>query len=217
MKKLLIKEIRLCMNAQIIIFSLLSMMILIPSWPPVAALMYPLSGTMTLFPRALANKDIEYTTLLPLKKTDVVKGKVLFLAFIDVVTLLLAIAGGIVRALFYSPAEGEEAYFEAMMPCISLIGVGFLAYGVMNFFMVSIYYKNPYKKLTAPTLVSLFAAMIIAAVGQVVIAFVPMLRSYDTVGLIAQIAVAVGGILLFALLTYLGYWSGAKKFQKLDL
>ena len=77
MKKLLYKEIVLCTNVQIILFAAFALFILIPSWPPAVAFIYPLSGLLTLFPRGLANKDIEYTSLLPIKKTDIVKAKAL--------------------------------------------------------------------------------------------------------------------------------------------
>ena len=75
MKNLLYKEVVLCTNIQVILFAVFALLILIPSWPPAIAFIYPLSGLMTLFPRGLANKDIEYTALLPVKKTDIVKGK----------------------------------------------------------------------------------------------------------------------------------------------
>ena len=84
MKNLLIKEFKLGINAQIIIYASLAILILVPSWPTAISLLYSITGIITLFPRALANRDIEYTVLLPIKKVDVVKGKTLFIMAIEI-------------------------------------------------------------------------------------------------------------------------------------
>lgn len=217
MKNLLIKEFKLGINVQIVIFVVLSLLILVPSWPAAASLLYSISGIITLFPRALANKDIEYTVLLPIKKTDVVKGKTIFIMAIEVIIVILSTIGGIIRVLNYLPAKGEEAYFEAVKPCVSHIGLAFIGFGVMNLIMIAMYYKDPYKKLTAPLLISSFGLMIILALGSLLIAFIPELRIYNEVSIIYQTIIVIIGFLLFVLLSYIGYKIGAKRFSKIDL
>ena len=219
MKKLLYKEIVLCTNVQIILFTCFSLFILIPSWPPAIAFVYPLSGLMSLFPRCLANKDIEYTTLLPIKKTDVVKGKALFLMLIEVVVMILVIAGGMIRFFFYKePTNGSGLkYFLATRPSISLIGFGFLSFGIMNFVLLPLYYKNPYKRLTGPNLISLFACILVLLIGSLLIAFIPVFREYDMIGLIVQFSVLLVGATLFLLFTFFAYKSGSKAFGNIDL
>ncbi len=219
MKNLLHKEIVLCTNIQIVLFAVFSLFILIPSWPPAIAFIYPLTGLMTLFVRGLANKDIEYTTLLPVRKTDVVKGKTLYLCLIEIVVVILATIGGIIRIFLYKePVNTDELqYFSSTKPTVSLLGFAFLSFGVMNAVLVGLYYRNPYKRLTGPNLISLFVCIIILAIGSFLIAFVPAFREYDQIGLITQISTLIGGIIFFILFSYIGYRSGAKAFANVDL
>ena len=219
MKKLLYKEVMLCTNIQIILFAVFALFVLIPSWPPAVAFVYPLSGLMSLFPRGLANKDIEYTSLLPVRKTDIVKGKMLYLCLIEIVVIILATIGGIIRFFFFKePTKPDELqYFMAVRPSVSLLGFAFLSFGIMNAVLVGLYYRNPYKRLVGPNLISLLICVIILAIGSIVIAFAPALREYDMIGIIAQASTLVIGVGLFVLFSYLGYKMGAKAFINVDL
>ena len=218
MKKLLIKEIKLSLDAHIIIFVILSLTILIPNYPPVASIIISLSGLMTLFPRNLANKDIEYTSLLPIKKTDVVKVKMLFIGLVELSALLLAIVGGLIREFLYTPSQiPTPNIINAFEPCISYIGFALLTYGVTNCILFSLYYKNPFKKITGPNLISLFSALILSIIITIIMVFVPILSSYDMCGLIAQFGILLSGGISFYILSYVGYRIGAKEFNKIDL
>ena len=219
MKNLIYKEVILCTNVQIVLFAIFSLFILIPTWPPAVAFVYPLSGLLSLFPRCLANKDIEYTALLPIKKTDVVKGKALYIGLVEIAVILLAAIGGLIRLILYKEPTNPDAlnYFIATKPTISLFGFVFLSFGIMNWVILGIYYRNPYKKLAGPNLISLLACILLLTIGSVIIAFVPSLREYNALGLILQLSTLSGGIILFILFTFLGYISGAKAFTKIDL
>ena len=219
MKKLLYKEIVLCTNVQIILFAAFALFILIPSWPPAVAFIYPLSGLLTLFPRGLANKDIEYTSLLPIKKTDIVKAKALFIGVIELVVVVIATIAALIRFFLYpAPTDpGELAYFNATRPSFSLFGFVFMSFGVMNSILIGMYYKDPYRRLTGPNVISLVVCICLLSIGSLAIAFVPALHEYDMVGLIAQLATLGLGIFLFWLFSFLGYKSGAKGFSNIDL
>ena len=219
MKNLLYKEVVLCTNVQVILFAVFALLILIPSWPPAVAFIYPLSGLMTLFPRGLANKDIEYTSLLPVKKTDIVKGKLLYLCLIEIVVIVLATIGGIIRFfLFKEPDTPDELnYFMAVRPTISLLGFAFLSFGIMNALLVGLYYRNPYKRLAGPNLISLIICMIVMVIGSVIIAFVPALREFNIVGIIVQTSILLVGAISFVVFSFVGYKIGAKAFVNVDL
>ena len=219
MKNLLYKEVVLCTNVQVVLFAAFALFIVIPSWPPAVAFIYPLSGLMSLFPRGLANKDIEYTSLLPVRKTDIVKGKLFYLCLIEIAVIILAVIGGVIRFFFFKePTNPDELkYFVAVRPSVSLLGFAFLSFGIMNAVLVGLYYRNPYKRLVGPNLISLFICMIVLAIGSVIIAFVPALREYDTVGIIVQLSTLFIGVILFALFSFIGYKIGAKAFVNVDL
>lgn len=219
MKNLLYKEVVLCTNIQVILFAVFALFILIPSWPPALAFIYPLSGLMTLFPRGLANKDIEYTSLLPIRKTDIVKAKLLYLCLIEIVVIFLATLGGIIRFFFFKePTNPDELnYFMAVRPTISLLGFAFLSFGIMNAVLIGLYYRNPYKRLTGPNLISLIVCVIILVVGSIMIAFIPELRTFERDGIIIQSVILLIGVALYVLFSFIGYKIAAKAFINVDL
>ena len=220
MKNLVGKELQLCVNAQLVIFVAMAAFILIPSWPPAAAFMYAISGIATIFPRTLANKDMEYTALLPVRKRDIVTGKALLVCIAEAASLLIAVGASMIR-LFVFKIEAEDAgtaaYNAAVAPSFSLFGFTILAYGLVNLALLPLYYRDPYKKLTAPLLVSLLGFMVVEAAATVLIALVPVFRSYDQIGWITQLCTLGGGIIGFIVLTILGTVLAQKKFEKIDL
>ncbi|MGN1076268.1 MAG: hypothetical protein ACI4QP_04825, partial [Candidatus Enteromonas sp.] len=68
MKNLLYKELRLCVPVQTWIFVALNCLCIIPNYPAVATLLYPLSGFSVLFSVAQSDRDPLYTSLLPVHK-----------------------------------------------------------------------------------------------------------------------------------------------------
>ncbi len=97
MKNLLYKELRLCVPVQTWIFVALNCLCIIPNYPAVATLLYPLSGFSVLFSAAQSDHDPLYTSLLPVHKKDVVKAKMLLVCFLQIVSLLIAIPFAMVK------------------------------------------------------------------------------------------------------------------------
>ena len=220
MKKLIGKELQLCINAQLVIFVAMAALVMIPSWPPAAAFIYAISGIATIFPRTLANKDMEYTALLPVRKRDIVTGKTWLVCIAEIVSLLIAGGASLIRIFVFNiaPADaGEAAYSAAVAPNFSLFGFTIFAYGLVNLILLPLYYRDPYKKLTAPMLVSLIGFMVVEAAASLMIAFVPIFRNYDQIGWITQLSTFGAGIIAFILLTVLGNVLAQKKFEKIDL
>ncbi|MBP5216377.1 MAG: ABC-2 transporter permease [Bacilli bacterium] len=220
MKKLMGKELQLCINAQLVIFVAMAVLVMIPSWPPAAGFIYAISGIATIFPRTLANKDMEYTALLPVRKRDIVTGKTLLVCIAEIVSLLVAAGGSLLRNFVFNviPEDaGSAAYSAAVAPNFSLFGFTIFAYGLVNLILLPLYYRDPYKKLTAPMLLSLFGFMAVEAAASLLVAFVPVFRNYDQIGWITQLSTLGGGIIAFVLLTLLGMVLAQKKFEKIDL
>ncbi len=225
MKNLLYKELRLCLNPQVIIFACFSLFILIPNWPSGVAFVYILSGLATVFPRGLADKDIMYSAMLPIRKGDVVKGKTLLIVAIEVFSILISIPAAVVKALIIDPAlissasEGtgdasDASYIAAVSPNMVTYGTVLMCFGVYALILIPWYYKNP-TKINWPQIVSMLAATFVILVGVVVQAFVPAL--HESSGFWIQLAYLFAGLLVFVFCTYLGERLGEKHFAKVDL
>lgn len=226
MKNLLYKELKLCLNPQVIIFSFLSLLIVIPSWPSAVAFVYLFSGISTIFPRALADKDIIYSAMLPVRKADVVKGKVLLVTAIEVFSILISVPGAIIKILLLDPmtvasspaAEqvSQQAYVNSIAPNFACYGFVFLAMGVFALVLFPWYYRNP-AKINWPGVVSILVGILTMGIGIALQAFIPQLQNYDTIGLIVQLSVLAVGIIFFVLATILAEKKAEKNFAKVDL
>ena len=230
MFKLLKKELTLSINPQTVIFSLLVLLIVIPSWPAAVGFMYPLSGLMVIFPLALANHDIEYTALLPIKKGDIVKSKVLFIVFIELATILISIPAALIRNLVLTPsiiASAEQAaeqaaetvsdvsYYASVGPTFITYGIILMGYSIFNIVLIPQYYKNPYKKITGPQLISMFAMLIVLGAGTAI--QVVLSNIGGTPYLIGTIVTIALGVILYVLLTIIAEKRGEKQIYKIDL
>lgn len=226
MFKLLKKELTLSINPQTIIFTLLVLLIVIPSWPAAVGFMYPLSGLMVIFPLALANHDIEYTALLPIKKGDIVKSKVLFIVFIELATILISIPAALIRNLVLTPsaiASAEQAaeeaenitYLSSVGPTFITYGIILLGYSIFNIILIPQYYKNPYKKITGPQLISMFAMLVILGAGTAVQVVLSSIGG--TPYLIGTIVTIALGVILYVLLTIIAEKRGERRIYMIDL
>jgi hypothetical protein len=226
MKNLLYKELKLCLNPQLIIFACFSVFVLIPDWPSAVAFIYILAGLATVFPRALADKDIMYSVMLPVRKGDIVKGKLALIVLIEAFSILISIPAAVVKALFIDPAligsaaanGSDPGYIAAVSPNMVAYGSVLLAFGVYALILIPWYYRNP-AKVNWPQLVSMLAASLILGLGIGLQALVPALHAdvREVSVFWIQFAYLFGGFLVYVFFTYLAERLGEKAFAKVDL
>jgi hypothetical protein len=229
MKNLFRKELVLCTNPQVIIFCCLSILVAIPQWPSIIGFVYVLTGFMTIFPRALADQDIQYTVMLPVRKSDVVKGKTLLLIFLQSASLLLSVPFLLLRVLLIDPSmiasaqsSGDEStisYILAVQPSLGMYGYVLLAFGVFNVVLLPWYYRNP-QKVNWPPMVATLAAVFVLGLGAAGEAITSMAFQHDRSQVlywVSEGAVFLAGLLIFALITYFGEKQAEKNFDKVDL
>jgi len=226
MKKLLKKELLLCTNPQLIIFCLLSSMVCIPSWPGMVAMIYVLSGLTTIFPRALADQDTQYTAMLPIRKKDVVLGKASFIIFLESASLLFSVPFALLKIFLIDPNSLVSAsdsatvsYTLSVEPTLGAYGYILLAFGVFNLVLLPWYYKNPVK-VNWPPVVSFFIALLVMGLGigaEVSSYFIfNGDRTLSSYWLYESLAAAIG-IIVFVLFSFIGIKKAEKNFEKVDL
>jgi hypothetical protein len=229
MKNLIKKELTLCTNPQVIIFCLLSALVVIPQWPAMIAMIYVLSGLMTIFPRALADQDLQYTAMLPIRKGDVVKGKACLLSILELGSLLFSVPFALMKVLLFDPGllasyqesgdKGQWTYTLMMQPSLGGYGYTLLAMGFFNAVLLPWYYRNP-QKVNWPPLVTFFASLFLLGLGIGAESLTVAALNYDKTTLLYWLVeggVLLGGLLLFFGLSILGEKKGEKSFAKVDL
>jgi hypothetical protein len=231
MKNLLKKEFRFCLNPQTITFILLACTMAVPSFPTIVPFFYVLGGFAAIMPRALADKDIEYTVMLPVRKGDVVRGKVVLFSSLEVIALLISIPFAILRRSLWTPlepVEGEayESFLAtiAMAPRIGSYAFALVAFGVYNLIFFPWYYKNP-AKVNWPGIVSLLVTMLVLGLGVMVEVLCVLLGggvdslefTLEGAGLYVQLGMVLFGAALFVGFTFLASKQAQKNFDKVDL
>jgi len=227
MWKLLKKEFLLSLNPNVIIMGLLGITIAIPSYPAFVGFFYILGGLCSIMPRAAADKDLEYTAMLPIPKHQVVVSKMLLFIALELGTMLFTVPFAVLRVLVFDPplfaaAQGqaeELASMISMEPSLSTFGFAFLIFGIYNILFFPWFYKNP-SKINAPQLVATLITMVISIVFMVISMALPALNFealQTPLYLGIQLGILVGGLLIGGLLTFFAAKLASKHFEKVDI
>lgn len=230
LRQLLLKELKLALNPNVIIMTVLSVTILIPSYPAFAAIIYLLAGLFSIMPRALADKDIEYTSMLPVPKKGVVVAKIMLFISLELATTLVTIPFALIRNLVTDPmisAAGASTdtlkTMTSFEPSLATYGFALFIFGFYNFIFFPWYYKNP-SKINVPQTVS----TIITLVVEIIIIFLPLIPPLDSLlsyqgslsnptALYTQIGILIGGAVAGAVLTFFSIKLASKHFEKVDI
>lgn len=227
MGKLIKKEFLLSLNPNVILMGVLSLTIMIPSYPSFVAFFYLLGGLASIMPRSLADKDIEYTSMLPIPKANVVKAKIWLFILLELGTIVFTVPFALLRNFLIDPmaASSDPNAFAEMVafePSLSTYGFAFIVFGIYNILFFPWYYKNP-QKINAPQTVATILTMLISLLF-LALPLIPSLGNYlsasslsDSVSLYVQIGILVGGLLIGGFLTWLSSFLASKHFEKVDI
>lgn len=209
------KELFLSTHPALYLFALLGLMTLIPSYPTIVGIGYVALAVLQADGVRRSNKDLEFTLLLPVKRSFVVVGKSLFVIAIELLTLVFA-AVGAVLAFIISPA-GNAVSID---PNFAFFGIALICLGIYNAIYISGFFKTGYKT-GLPTLFGTLGFLAFYTVAELVVNLVPTLITtidgYGANGFIARLIVFIVGLAVYALLTILGIRAGQKNFEKVSL
>lgn len=217
MKSLLYKEFRLCMAPQTFVFGVMTALIIIPSWPSLVPFIYMFMGIMAMYPVSVSNRDLEYTTLLPVSKKKLVGGKVLFAVLYELTAIAISIPFAIAKKLF--PAPDAEVYSELGINLVTYAVVLVMS-GIYNLMFISWFYKNPHKSNKAQISSSLIVSAIMMVFMGIFMALPDvcvLVNTFHGTGLIIQIVSLVVGLAVFASFSLLAVRIGGRRLERIDL
>jgi hypothetical protein len=215
MYNLLYKEFKLAVHPMSFIFLSLGAMLLIPSYPYYVAFFYQTLGIFFTFMAGNATNDIYFTALLPIKKWDAVRARLITVISFELLQIIVSIPFAFLRKSIipFENSAGMEAN-------VALFGIVFVMYGIFNIVFLPMFYKTAYKT-GLPFLISCTAMFFFIGAAEATIQLVPVLRTVlDTINpayLLQQTEVLLVGIVLFAGLTAWAYLSSARNFERVDL
>jgi len=211
------KEIKLSASPLSFLFILFGFMFFLPGYPILCGVFFVTLGIFQSFQNARETNDILFSALLPIAKRDVVKGKYLFVCFIEFCSLILMGSIVAIRMIFLSDAAvyRENALMNANL---FALGLAFFIFGLFNLLFVGGFFKTAYK-FGRPFVTYIILSFITLGIGEALHHFpgLKFLNAFGSDYLIAQILLLFFGALFFLLFTLVSYRRSADRFDKIDL
>jgi ABC-2 type transport system permease protein len=216
MKDLLFKDYKLFWTPTIFFYLLFGSLLLIPSWPYLIAFSYIVwIGFVSAFFMGRSNQDIFFSVSLPVRKKDTVLARVSTIAIIELLQIIVAVPFAIINTVVFNNDNGA-----GMNPNFAFFGSMFIMYAIFNIIFLPGFYKTAYN-VGKPMLLAVIAAFVFAALFNVAVMLVPVMKTnlngLGTDHIASQLPVLFIGIVLFVGLTWLAYKISANRFEKVDL
>ena len=228
MKALLYKEFRLAVHPICYLFVFLfPLMMLIPSYPLGTGFIYLLSCYPILFlgaNKGQQSNDLLYSTLLPIRKKDIVKARIFTVLILQTVYMLLMsalwpLANFIEQQMLAAKAEGTGHAGLGLDGFVSLLAIGIIGFALADLIFFPIYYKNG-RSIVMSTLLTILGFIVYLGVFTLAFPKIPGFAWYNKVlagsGLGVQFAILGGAILLSAALHLLVYRISSKRLEQVD-
>ncbi len=217
MRNIMRKEMKLSASPLCYLFILFGLMFFLPGYPILCGTFFVTLGLFQGFQFAREANDIVFSALLPVSKSDVVKGKFLFVCFIEGCSLLLMLISALIRMT----ALADSAVYRAnalMNANLFALGGALVIFGLFNVIFVGGFFKTAYK-IGKPFVIYIIAAFLVLGVLEA-LHHVPGLEAlnafgFDHFGL--QLVCLLAGLAVFLIMTLLSYRAACRHFEKIDL
>ena len=224
MKALLYKEFKLAMHPMCYIFvAMFPFMILIPAYPVAIGFIYVLSCYPVLFlgaNKGQQSNDLLYSTLLPIRKKDIVKARIftvaiMQLAFIAIMSALSPLAIFIRQAIAASSGEPVVDIGLGMGSFVLILAIAIVGFSIADLIFFAKYYKNG-KSIVGSTLLTILGFAGYLGIFTIGMPYIPGLEFTNQLPLWVQficLAVALG---IYAAMHVVVYKVSSKELERVD-
>ena len=158
MKKLLKKELTLCLHPAAVMMLFLSALVLAPNYPYAVSFFYLTLGLFFICLEGRENHDVIYTLTLPVAKRDAVTARFALTVLLELV--LLALVFGFIQLRRRILPDPNAAGMDANL---ALLGEGFLFFGLYHLVFFPGYYRDVNKVGVSFVKGCVFSAVFVAA------------------------------------------------------
>ena len=226
MKPLIYKELKLAMHPLCYLFIFLfPLMILIPSYPLGIGFIYVLTCYPILFlgaNKGQQSNDLLYSTLLPVRKKDIVMARIITVILMQVAFMLVMSAlyplARFINASILASSKNPDEY---MIPGLGLnsyvlvLAIALIGYAIADLIFFPIYYKNG-KSIVMSTLLTILGFVVYIGVFTIGLPFIPGLEILNNIHIGIQFAILAGAILISFALHIIVYKTSAKRLENVD-
>ena len=215
MKRLLRKELSLCLHPAAILMPFLSALVLVPNYPYSVIFFYNALGLFFICLSGRENHDVVFTLTLPVAKRDAVTARFLLAILLELAQLLLMF--GFVqlhRAILPAPnAAGMDAN-------LAMLGEGFLFFGLYHLVFFPGYYRDLRRVGANFVRGAVFSGLfvILEIIACYTIPFVrDELDTQDPLHMTAKIVFTAASAAVYVLTTILALRLSQSRFEKQDI
>ena len=230
MKALLYKELKLAMHPICYVFiALFPFMILIPSYPIAIGFLYVLTCYPILFlgaNKGQQSNDLLYSTLLPIRKKDIVKARIMtvflmHLVFIALTSALCPLAIFINNSINEATIAADPSANPVVVPGLGLhsyvlvLAIVIIGYAIADLIFFPIYYKNG-KSIVMSTLMMILGFVLYLGIFTIGLPFIPGLEWINELPLYVQFIILGISIIIYIALHLVVYKVSYKRLEKVD-
>ena len=216
MSALFRKEMRLSASILSYLFLAASVMTLFPGYPILCGAFFVTLGIFHSFQNAREANDIVYSALLPIAKSDVVKGKYLFSVMIELIAFILMAVLTFLRMTVLSDAQPYR--MNALMNAnLFSLGMALVIFGLFNTIFIGGFFKTAYK--LSPFVPYIIATFVTIGAAEAV-HHIPGLEMFNAFGFdhfILQLSLLLAGIVIYIIMTLVSCKAACASFEKIDL
>ena len=226
MKALIYKELKLSMHPICYIFVVLfPLMFLIPSYPLGIGFIYVLTCYPILFlgaNKGQQSNDLLYSTLLPVRKKDIVMARIITVILMQVVFILIMSAlyplARIINESVKQASENPEKYVIpglGLNSYVLLLAIAIIGYAIADLIFFPIYYKKG-KSIVMSTLLTILGFVVYICALTIGLPYIPGLEILNNLHIGIQFG-ALGGALLISFVFHLiVYKVSSKRLEQVD-
>lgn len=199
------------------LFILFGLMFFLPGYPVLCGAFFVTLGIFQGFQYAREANDIVFSSILPISKEDIVRGKFLFVCFIEGCAFALMMLVTIIRmtALADSAVYNANALMNANL---FALGGALVIFGLFNTIFLGGFFKTAYNQ-GKPFVIYIVIAFVVIGIFEA-LHHVPGMRALNAFGLDyigLQFVMLLAGAAVFLILTMLSFRSSCRNFEKIDL
>ena len=217
MRNIIRKEMRLSASVLSYLFIAFGIMFLFPGYPILCGVFFVTLGIFQSFQTAREANDIVFSALLPIAKRDVVKGKFLFVCFIELCGFLLMAVVTVLRMTVLSEASAYR--HNALMNANPFaLGMALLIFGLFNLIFVGGFFRTAHK-FAKPFVSYIIAAFLVIGAGESVHYFpgLELVNAFGFEHILLQLTLFAAGVACYVILTLVSIRYSCKNFEKIDL
>ncbi len=223
MKALLYKEFKLAMHPICYVFvALFPFMTLIPAYPLAVSFIYLLAAYPILFlgaNKGQQSNDLLFSTLLPVRKKDIVMARIATVLIMQVVFIALMSALHPLARIIAESIPESKIPGLGLNGFVSVVAIAIVGFAIADFIFFPIYYRNG-RSIVLSTLLMIIGFIFYLAIFTIIIPYIPGCEGYSKLlcdsGIGIQFAFLGGAIAISFIAHFLLYKISSKQLEQVD-